>query len=482
MLFSSYEFLFLFLPVTFFVYFFLTGRRLTLAAKAWLVFASLVFYAWWKPQYLPIILCSVLFNYAVGGQLARGVGHKRRKALLAFGVAANVALLGYYKYTDFIIGMANHALSLHLPLQNILLPLGISFFTFQQIAYLVDSYRRETTEHDLLNYSLFVTFFPQLIAGPIVHHADTLPQFSRRKNLIRNYKNISTGLFLLSVGLFKKVCLADFLSRPVAAGFDRAVPLEFFEAWGAALYYTLQLYLDFSGYMDMALGLGLLFNIRLPINFDLPYSATSIQDFWRRWHITLSRFLRDYIYIPLGGNRKGSLRTYANLMTTFLIGGLWHGAGWTFIFWGFLHGAGLVVHRLWSRAGLRLPAVLARVVTFVFVVLAWVFFRATSWDHALRVLSGMAGANGAVLHPEFAPALDWLALPGLTFAAEGPLVVRVESVVFALLLIFFTFFVSSRRLERWFRPNVWYLTAMFVMVLLSVLNMYNASEFLYFNF
>ncbi|MCK5677310.1 MAG: MBOAT family protein, partial [Flavobacteriaceae bacterium] len=246
-------------------------------------------------------------------------------------------------------------------------------------------------EYDFLNYALFVTFFPQLIAGPIVHHSEMMPQFASRWNLVKNYKNIAMGLFIFSMGLFKKVVIADSFAVWATAGFDTATTLTLFEAWATSLSYTFQLYFDFSGYTDMAIGAALLFNIKLPINFNSPYKALSIQDFWRRWHITLSRFLKDYIYIPLGGNRKGEFRTYTNLMATFIIGGIWHGAGWTFVFWGLLHGLALVVHRAWDKLGFKLWTWLAWFITFNFINIAWVFFRAREWDDAIKVLGSMFG-------------------------------------------------------------------------------------------
>jgi D-alanyl-lipoteichoic acid acyltransferase DltB (MBOAT superfamily) len=316
-----------------------------------------------------------------------------KKSLLIFGIVANVALLGYFKYTDFLIENVNLAFDTTIPLLHLALPLAISFFTFQQIAYLVDSYRGETAEYDFLNYALFVTFFPQLIAGPIVHHSEMMPQFASRWNLVKNYKNIALGLFIFSMGLFKKVVIADSFAVWATAGFDTATTLNLFEAWATSLSYTFQLYFDFSGYTDMAIGAALLFNIKLPINFNSPYKALDIQDFWRRWHITLSRFLKDYIYIPLGGNRKGSFRTYTNLLATFIIGGIWHGAGWTFVFWGFLHGMALVIHRFWKSIGMTMPKILAWLITFNFINIAWVFFRAKDWDSAVKVLKGMFDLN-----------------------------------------------------------------------------------------
>ena len=341
----------------------------------------------------------MLFNYVIGNSLNENFKKIRihKKSLLTFGIVANLFLLGYFKYTDFFLENFNLLFDGSVPLLHLALPLAISFFTFQQIAYLVDSYRGETAEYDFLNYALFVTFFPQLIAGPIVHHAEMMPQFASTWNLVKNYKNILIGLFIFSIGLFKKVVIADTFAVWATAGFDNTVVLNFFEAWATSLSYTFQLYFDFSGYTDMAIGAALLFNIKLPINFNSPYKALDIQDFWRRWHITLSRFLRDYIYIPLGGNRKGSFHTYTNLMATFILGGIWHGAGWTFVFWGFLHGMALAIHRGWKTLGFNMPKFLSWFITFNFVNIAWVFFRAKEWDDAIKVLNGMININNIVV-------------------------------------------------------------------------------------
>ena len=395
MLFNSYEFIFFFLPLSFFIYFFLLSRRLVTGAKGFLIFTSLFFYSWWNIAYLPIILTSMLFNYVVGNVLnckfKKVQVHK--KSLLAFGVIANIGLLGYFKYTDFFIENVNSVFDASVPLLHLALPLAISFFTFQQIAYLVDSYRGETHEYNFLNYALFVTFFPQLIAGPIVHHKEMMPQFSSRWNLVKNYRNIAMGLFIFAIGLFKKVVIADTFAKWVNYGFDDTETLHFLEAWITSLSYSFQLYFDFSGYTDMAIGAALLFNIKLPINFNSPYKATSIQDFWRRWHITLSRFLKEYVYILLGGNKKGNFKTYNNLMATFIIGGIWHGAGWTFLFWGFLHGMAIIIQKIWQQLGFKMHTILAWFITFNFVNIAWVFFRAKEWEDALKVLEGMFDIN-----------------------------------------------------------------------------------------
>ncbi|MCF6331013.1 MAG: MBOAT family protein [Sulfurimonas sp.] len=403
MLFNTNEFIFIFLPITFFIYFYLNHKKLTKASKGFLVFSSLFFYSWWNIAYLPIILSSMLFNFIIGNTLNNKNANQQfcQKSILIFGIISNIALLGYFKYTNFLIQNVNYLTPANIPTLDLALPLAISFFTFQQISYLVDSYKQEIKEYDFLNYSLFVTFFPQLIAGPIVHHKEMMPQFAKAKNKVKNYRNITIGLFIFSIGLFKKVVIADTFAVWATQGFDEATTLNLFEAWATSLSYTFQLYFDFSGYTDMAIGLALLFNIKLPINFNSPYKSTNIQDFWRRWHITLSRFLKDCVYIPLGGNKKGEFRTYNNLLATFIIGGIWHGAGWTFVLWGVLHGIAIVIHRVWSKLGLKLWTWLAWLITFNFINITWVFFRAKEFDDAIKVLSGMFGLSDGISQQEF---------------------------------------------------------------------------------
>lgn len=399
MLFNSAIYLFAFLPISVAVYFWLCRVRWIKAAQGWLVLASLFFYSYWKQEYLPILLGSLLVNFLVGNELSRGRVARSgvpRRALLVAGIVANLALLGYFKYANFLADNLNAMTGWGLDWPGVVLPLAISFFTFQQIAYLVDSHRGLTREYDFLRYALFITFFPQLIAGPIVHHHEMMPQFAQRRNWVLRHRNVLAGLCIFAVGLFKKVVIADTFAPWADHGFDGKHALDFFEAWVTSLSYTFQLYFDFSGYCDMAMGAALMFNIRLPLNFNSPYKSLDIQEFWRRWHITLGRFLRDYVYIPLGGNRCAEWQTYANLFVTFVIGGLWHGASWMFVIWGALHGAALVIHRAWKAMGGRLPRPLAWLLTFLFVNVAWVFFRATSLESAMRVLRGMLDLPGAL--------------------------------------------------------------------------------------
>ena len=484
MLFNSYEFIFLFLPFTFFTYFYLNKKRLTEIAKGFLVLSSLFFYSWWNVIYLPLILGSMVFNYCFGVELNKENSKISKKFILILGIAANLMLLGYFKYSDFFISNLNFIFHTQISHLNLLLPLAISFFTFQQIAYLVDSAMGGgTKQYDFLNYCLFVTFFPQLIAGPIVHHKEMMPQFANVRNKIINYKNIALGLFIFSIGLFKKVVIADSFAVWATNGFDKATILNLFEAWATSLSYTFQLYFDFSGYCDMAIGAALLFNIKLPINFNSPYKALNIQDFWRRWHITLSRFLRDYIYIPLGGNRKGKLRTYANLMATFIIGGIWHGAGWTFVFWGFLHGVALVIHRIWSELGFKMNKILAWFITFNFINIAWIFFRAKEWSDALKVLKGMFGLSDIVLPNFLLAKLGFLSKYGVGFNNFIEKVGDKSTFLFILFgfILILAFKNSTKNLEQ-LKFNFKTILLSAALFAFSILSLNKISEFLYFNF
>ena len=402
MLFNSYPFLFAYLPIVLFGFFAISRFSHRLAAL-WLAAASLFFYGWWNPGFVLLLVASVCFNflagYGIGHQRSRQAPDGRRKALLALAVAANLLLLGYFKYTNFFIATTNQLAGTHWSLADIVLPLGISFFTFTQIAFLVDVHRGIARDYNLIHYLLFVTYFPHLIAGPVLHHKQMMPQFDHPATYSLNVRNLNVGLTVFVIGLFKKVILADqfaLYANPVFDGVAGGMQPGMVEAWVGAVGYTLQLYFDFSGYSDMAIGLSMMFNVRLPLNFDSPYKATSIIDFWRRWHMTLSIFLRDYLYIPLGGNRHGSLRRYGNLLVTMLLGGLWHGASWTFVLWGGLHGVFLIINHAWRtlRRRLRLPRVpggtmIAGAITFVAVVLAWVVFRASTFDVALRLTGAM---------------------------------------------------------------------------------------------
>lgn len=394
MVFSSLQFLCLFLPFVVIGFYYLASRGLSLAPLVFLLAACLFFYGYWSPSNTWVIVLSIAFNYLAS--IALYLSRRFRRAILVVAVGANLAALGYYKYFDFAIETANGLFGLDLPLKHIVLPIGISFFTFQQIAFLVDRYNTSgPPEGGILSYALFISFFPHSIAGPLVHHKEIIPQLSSSAILKLDWSNMYAGMVMLGIGLAKKVLVADSLSPLVALVFDRMPALDGTQAWIGSLAYTMQLYFDFSGYSDMAIGCAYFFNIHFPQNFLSPYQSPSIQEFWRRWHITLSRWLRDYLYIPFGGNRRGQLRTLANLFATFLLGGLWHGAAWTFIVWGAMHGLGLCANRVWSTTlKRRMPFLLGWLCTFLYVNAAWVLFRAHSFGDAVKVYKGMLGLNG----------------------------------------------------------------------------------------
>src|ERR1700761_6094820 len=395
MLFNSYPFIFLFLPVVLSGYF---GARRAgdLAPVVWLALASLAFYSFSNWQFVPLLLASIAFNYGIGYLLiARPLRPASRFAALTVGVAGDLIVLAIFKYAGFLAANLNTLFASGLTV-DILLPVGISFYSFTQIAFLVDAYRGSVAHYALPHYTLFVTYFPHLIAGPILHHKDMIPQFERAETRRPDPHLILCGLMIFAIGLFKKTGLADGIQPLVSVAFGPVNP-SFDQAWIGALAYTFQLYFDFSGYSDMAIGISLMFGIFLPLNFNSPYKASSIVDFWRRWHMTLSQFLRDYLYIPLGGNRRGRVLRYVNLMVTMLLGGLWHGAAWTFVVWGALHGAYLCINHAWNSVAPAAPSFLAPVIklaafalTFLAVVVAWVFFRADGIAQARFILARMA--------------------------------------------------------------------------------------------
>jgi D-alanyl-lipoteichoic acid acyltransferase DltB (MBOAT superfamily) len=496
MLFSSYTFLFQFLPAVILTF---AAARLHSPRAGIMVLAgaSLIFYGAWKPVYVLLFLASICINFYLG---LRMEDPERRQMIGKFGIALNLAILCYFKYTNFIFDSLTTLTGTHLPFVNVILPLGISFFTFQQIAYLVDVMRGARVERDIVSYTLFVSFFPHLIAGPLVHHAEMIPQFKRGRTG-RSAVLAARGLSIFAAGLFKKVVIADNLAQfvsPVFAHLDAGGDVSTSWAWLATLAYTLQIYFDFSGYSDMAIGLALMFGIRLPVNFRSPYQANSIIEFWRRWHITLSRFLRDYLYIPLGGNRLGPHRRYINLMVTMLLGGLWHGAGWTFLIWGGLHGLYLCINHVWRDYGthhrLRGPMkFISWPATFFAVVVAWVFFRAKTMIGACAMLKSLFGlevgnsvyASSGVLLVMDLPILvgeERLMLIGMALVAVALAVALLMPNVQQL----FGYREYRRAREkseclRW-RPDVaWAFVAAFAFAV-SLFGMWQRLEFLYFQF
>ena len=491
MLFNSYTFIFAFLPFALLTYHGLRWAGFERGAILALTLLSLGFYGWWNPIYLLLLIPLTFANYIFAKRIlaCRQARPSVAKTLLISGLIGNLSVLGYFKYANFFIDNMNTLLGLNLFLAQIVLPLGISFFTFQKIAFLVDVYRGRVTFLNMLDFALFVSFFPQLIAGPIVHHSEVLPQLRQRGAMSIP---VEMGVTIFIIGLAKKVLLADtaaLYATPPFAAAASGEALGLLTAWRGALAYTLQLYFDFSGYSDMAIGAALLFGIRLPVNFNSPYKATGIIDFWRRWHITLSRFLRDYLYIPLGGNRHGKMRRYGNLLLTMLLGGLWHGANWTFVIWGVLHGGYLVANHAWHAIRPRIFSVnrpvgyievwMGRAITFIAITIAWVVFRAEDAATAFGILGSMIG-----LH-------DWGAAPSK----------REICVLMALLLgAFFapntqaiTGYVGSAGIYgegatpsgpirlRW-QPTLWWATIMGCLFALSVASLSRISEFIYFQF
>ncbi|EOL9087217.1 MBOAT family protein [Enterobacter hormaechei] len=488
MIFSSPEFIFIFLPVTFLIYFSLNKARKHKLAKISLVLASLYFYSYWSLEYLPLMVGSIIFNYSVGVLISSKTG-RAKKFFLSVGVITNLAILGYYKYANFFLDNINALSGSDFHTMSIILPIGISFYTFTQIAFLVDNYKGYVKEFDIINYTLFVTFFPHLIAGPILHHKEMMSQFKSKWTYAIRYRHIIMGVMIFGVGLFKKTIIADTFAISANIGFAPGFEHNFISAWVASLSYTFQLYFDFSGYCDMAVGAALLFNIWLPINFNSPYKALDIQDFWRRWHITLGRYLRDYLYIPLGGNRCPTFRVYINLFITFVLGGLWHGASWMFIIWGALHGLALAIHRAWKTLGMSMPNPLAWIVTFLYVNTAWVFFRASSIQDAINILKAMIDINSISSVPiNDIPIKNLSALGVLADNMADFVPLGVAAYVTQMMAILFGFFIISRKnsIEMFTSSRLGYHTVMktaFVTVLGLYMTLHTTSAvFLYFNF
>lgn len=477
MLFNSYVFILAFLPVTLVGYFGL-GRlckRLPLN-KVWLVGCSLVFYAYFNVRYLPIIVLSILVNYALSQGMLTVRSQGVRRLLLGLGLAGNLGVLGYYKYYDFFVENLNALAGTSFVLHHLVLPLGISFFTFQQLSYVIDSYKRTVPRYNILDYALFVTFFPQLIAGPIVLHSEIVPQFADPENRRFRFDNFAPGLYAFALGLFKKVIVADTFAQVAEWGFAAGQALNTPEAWLVALGYTFQLYFDFSGYCDMALGLGKMFNIRITQNFNSPYKSLDIKEFWQRWHMTLSRFFTTYVYFPLGGSRRGLARTCVNLMVVFLVSGLWHGAGWLFVLWGGLHGLMSVLYRLFRRPYDRLHPALRWLITFLFVTVAWVFFRAETMDSAMTVLRAMFsmefGAINATVTNVFATPMNLH--PGYNAIMTQLWYVLALAGVLGL--------PNTYELTDRFQPTLGRAALTVVLLVLSVLSLSGVSVFLYYNF
>jgi alginate O-acetyltransferase complex protein AlgI len=512
MLFNSHVFIFGFLPIVFFGFYGIARYSYNLAAL-WLTAASLFFYGWWDLRFVGLLGGSIVFNYGAGYL----IGHRfliKPKLLLACAVISNLTLLGYFKYANFFIENLNHLAGTALMITEFVLPLGISFFTFTQIAFLVDTYQGKVKEYNFIHYTLFVTYFPHLIAGPVLHHKEMMPQFAKLSTYSFNYENLLVGMTIFFIGLFKKVVVADGIAKYVGevfAAHTAGIELTFLDAWGGALCYTMQLYFDFSGYSDMAIGLSRLFGVTLPLNFHSPYKSVNIIEFWRRWHMTLSHFLRDYLYIPLGGNRKGIVRRHLNLLITMLLGGLWHGAGWTYVLWGGLHGCYLVINHGWQllhkrfrhKPPSKLIHALSVLITFLAVVVAWVVFRADNIKTAGAILKAMAGMNGFALPDVWLPLWgafgQWLTQQGVHFSNSNALIkgVAINWILISLLIVWIA--PNTQQMMVNFKPALnmpegsaakrllWqpsyaWLVASVVCVVISILSISELSEFIYFQF
>jgi alginate O-acetyltransferase complex protein AlgI len=494
MLFTTAEFALLFLPLVLLA-FFAIGRRSHYWAAGSVFIASVIFYSFSSLELTVLLLASILFNFIVGTKISKSVERPAARRWMTFGVAMNLAALAYFKYSGFLINHVLAPVTGEIGFSPPTLPVGISFYTFTQIAFLVDAYQKEVKEYRPVHYGLFVTYFPHLIAGPVLHHAQMMPQFREAKTYVFDSANFAAGLGIFLIGLFKKVVIADGVSPCADAVFDAAQAgsvITLGEAWIGALAYTFQLYFDFSGYSDMAIGLSWMLNIRLPFNFNSPYKARNISDFWRRWHMTLSAFLRDYLYIALGGNRRGKLRRYLNLFLTMLLGGLWHGASWTFVFWGGLHGLYLMINHAWQalrrdaqpsqHAALRVAGSVAGwTITFLAVVVGWVFFRAPTFEAAANLLQAMV-AGEATLEPA-RNAVLWNA------GIHGGITTAILAVLLASVLLLANSNHIGERLRQLMiaRPALRFASigsCLVLVLLLIVVNEYRSSvsAFIYFNF
>lgn len=472
MLFNSYEFIFIYLPIVLMGYFTLARVFYDKAAKYFLIISSVAFYSYWDIRNLPVLLVSILVNFVIGQRLAVN----RNKNVLLLGILFNLLLLCYFKYTGFMLDNIALLTGVSISHAEIILPLGVSFFTFTQTAYLVDAYRGETKAYSKSDYLLFVTIFPHLIAGPIIYHKDMIPQFSQKYRYHFDIDSFAKGSTWFIIGLFKKVVIADFLSNIANVVFAQTQHLSILEAWGGSLAYTLQLFYDFSGYSEMAIGIALMFNYDLPINFNAPYKACSIIDFWRRWHITLSTFLKNYLYIPIGGNRNG--HHMRNILITMFLGGLWHGAGWTFIVWGCIHGLFICVNHLWRKTKVQLPKVVSWILTFNAVNVAWVFFRAETFQQAFGILKAMVDFQ-SFAYPYSRALVRWVPSNWLS---KDFLFTSNDVLWIFLFLIASVAYLSTEEWMEKFKPKG-YAAVLFAMIFVYTVSQLNKmSTFLYFQF
>lgn len=485
MLFNSYVFILVFLPLCICSYYLLNHFEKYNLSLVVLLGMSLYFYGYITPKYIIILIGSIVVNWCC----SRIMLHwgKYRKLLLVVGICFDIGLIFYFKYYDFFVENINYIFKSSFNLRHIALPLGISFFTFQQISYLVDSYRGETARYNFLQYAAFVSFFPQLVAGPIVLHSELIPQFEDKSRRKLSHESLALGIFQFSVGLFKKVLLADTFGKAVTWAFFNIKTEQFssLEIYIIMLCYTFQIYFDFSGYSDMAIGIGNLFHITLPINFDSPYKADSILEFWNRWHMTLTRFLKIYIYIPLGGSRKGKLRTYVNVMIVFLISGLWHGANWTFVVWGALHGIANVLNRIFKKQWEKWHSAVRWLLTFAFLNITWLIFRVENLKQGRELLGKLFRMDDFSIHSAL---YENFRLPELLSVGERfPFSLLTGYMTGAYMWLFLLGALlmclnANNIYRRKFKPNVMYAFGTMILLTWSILSLAGDSTFIYFNF
>ena len=487
MLFNSYVFVLAFFPLCLIGYFGLNHFKKYTLAQFYLLCMSLWFYGYFLPSYLVIMSFSIVGNYLFTKIMDKTSDPRLKKAEVTLAVLANLAVLFFFKYYDFCVENLNHFANTDFPLLSVVMPLGISFFTFQQVSYVIDSYHGEVKQYPFLQYATFVVYFPQLIAGPIVTHDELIPQFLDLSKKKFNWDYFAQGLYMFVLGMAKKVLIADTFGIASNWGFGNIALLDTTNAWLVSLAYTIQIYFDFSGYCDMAIGLGKMMNFELPINFDSPYKAKTIVEFWQRWHKTLTRFFTKYIYIPLGGNRKGTVRTYLNILIVFLASGIWHGANWTFFLWGILHGVFNIITRWGKRFFERIPGVLNWLITFCFVNLTWVLFRADSITDAVQFIQQMFSANWGPVHESLINAFlltefDFVfgPIPFFDFLDTWPVIWPITFYLAAMVLILFARNAREHMLN--FKPSIQNLILIYVLLIWCLLSFSGVSTFLYFNF
>ena len=474
MVFSTYLFIFVFLPIVLIGYYALSKLSNRIFQRLYLIAASLIFYGYSNINHLALIVLSIIINYTIALGIKKA-GKLKSQILLIVGVLFNVFLLGYFKYRDFFVENINFIFHTDFTIKNILLPLGISFFTFQQLSFILSVYKKEEKVEKFVDYCIFVLFFPQLVAGPIVLYSEMIPQFKDEKKRYFSIENLSAGIFSFSIGLFKKIVIADTLALFVENGFGMQ-NLGAAAAWITSISYTLQIYFDFSGYSDMAVGLGKMFNIDIPFNFISPYKSESITVFWRRWHITLGRALSTYVYKPLGGNRKGVLRTCINLFVTFAVSGLWHGAAWTFVLWGMLHGIVVVFERLFKTALDKIPKLLRIASTFIMVNFFWVLFRAESFGQAMKIYKGMFNFSNINI--------GQLATVAFDSTINFPTIIDIAYlfVIIAVLLLVVFKAKNSEKMIKSFDLSIKTAIISSLLFSVSLLHLLRESVFIYFNF